>query len=321
MSNKYAFSVFLAGALTLLVVVVAVMVCLRNRNRPLPPDIPVEPPPTEVQVRAVERKPSAAVKAVASDASRAVAMVCGFDSATAGRYEERNNALKSISRRQDLPEKDVAVLLAYLRAEDSAMRVERVAALKNDVMNLLRGQEPPPKDLPETLISIFKSNGHPSAVLDYCIQHLGAMQNDIEEKSLRHRIRATFVKAASRTSQPYAGTALYSLAEDRRASATQEAELKRLTLALCSPGVNGAARIAAIQLAGERGYMEVLPELRNTLSGARRDAVIDIACIGSLGLLGDENDIAELTRFSSDSRRSAAAESAIRKIKARAGAR
>ena len=35
--------------------------------------------------------------------------------------------------------------------------------------------------------------------------------------------------------------------EDKRATSVQEAELKRLTLALCKPGVNNVARIAAIQ--------------------------------------------------------------------------
>ena len=56
--------------------------------------------------------------------------------------------------------------------------------------------------------------------------------------------------------KPYSGTALYSLAEDKRATREQEGELKRLTLALCKPGVNNVvARIAAIQLAGQRGYV------------------------------------------------------------------
>ena len=58
----------------------------------------------------------------------------------------------AFARRRDLPEKDVAALLVYLRRADDAMRIERVAALKNDVMNLLRNQEPPPKGLAETLI-------------------------------------------------------------------------------------------------------------------------------------------------------------------------
>jgi hypothetical protein len=46
------------------------------------------------------------------------------------------------------------------------MRVERVAALKNDVMNLLRNQAPPPKGLTETLIAMFRSGKHSPSVLE-----------------------------------------------------------------------------------------------------------------------------------------------------------
>ena len=76
-------------------------------------------------------------------------------------FEARNDALRSIARRRDLPEKDVAALIAYLRTADNAMRIERVAALKNDVMNLLRSQEPPVEGLAETLSVMFE--GRPVA--------------------------------------------------------------------------------------------------------------------------------------------------------------
>ncbi len=212
------------------------------------------------------------------------------------------------------------------------MRVERVAALKNDVMNLLRSQEPPVEGQAETLIAMFEGSDiathnsptrhsqtpqHPPAVLDYCIQHLGAMVNELDE-SVRRRIREVLVKAAGEKWKPYAGTALYSLAEDRRATREQESELKRLTLALCNLGVNNVARIAAIQLAGQRGYAEALPVLRETLAGPRRNAVLDTVCIGSIGLLGNADDIPILSRFATDSRRAAAVEAAIQRIKERA---
>ena len=131
-------------------------------------------------------------------------------------------------------------------------------------------------------------------------------------------VRGVLVRAAGDTTKPYAGTALYSLAEDKRATPAQETELKRLTLALCKPGGNNVARIAAIQLAGQRGYAEALPILRETLSGPRRDAVLDTVCIGSIGLLGNGDDVSILSRFASDSRRAAAVEAAIQRIKERA---
>ena len=140
-------------------------------------------------------------------------ILCGaalLIAATAELYEARNDALRSIARRRDLAKGDVDALLAYLRTADDAMRVERVAAFKNDVMNLLRNQEPPVEGLAETLIAMiegrpvagFGRSGragvpppaadgdgtpslpgntiHPPVVIDYCIQHLGAMVNELD---------------------------------------------------------------------------------------------------------------------------------------------
>ena len=151
---------------TALLIAVAVVVALRERQPVSKPEAPVAQTPAEVRIRAVERKTGLVAEGELAAASGAVAIVCGEDAATAGRYEARNDALRSIARRRDLPEKDVAALIAYLRKADNAMRVERVAALKNDVMNLLRNQEPPPKGLAETLIAMFRSGKHPPAVLD-----------------------------------------------------------------------------------------------------------------------------------------------------------
>jgi hypothetical protein len=268
----------------------------------------------------VERNAVPSEQGAVVAASDAVAIVCGAGEVPANRYEARNDALRLIARRRDLPKEDVAALIDYLATTNDPLRVERVAALKNDVMNLLRSQEPPPANLAEALIAMFDGGGHPPAVLDYCIQHLGAMQNGIADDALRRRVREVFVRTARQRKLPGAGTALYSLADDRRATSAQRSELKRLALALCAADANAAARMAAIQLAGERGWREALPLLRETLSAPARDAVLDIVCMGSVGLLGDASDIPRLSRLAEgDVRRAAAAEAAIRRIREREG--
>ena len=140
---------------TALLITTAVVVALRERRQPLPLlEVPVAVMPTEVRVKAVGRKAKPLEQGAAAAASGTVAIVCG-NGATAYRYEARNGALRSIARRRDLPKGDVAALMDYLRAADSAMRIERVAALKNDVMNLLRRQETPVEGLAEPLIRRF----------------------------------------------------------------------------------------------------------------------------------------------------------------------
>ena len=85
------------GIALLIAAVVAVVVASRNRHQPAPPpDVPVAALPAEVRVKAVERK-TEPVERENVTASGAVAIVCGEDAATAGRYEARNDALRSIA--------------------------------------------------------------------------------------------------------------------------------------------------------------------------------------------------------------------------------
>ena len=320
-------TIFLVGAvLFVLLLRIFFVQCIgKESESPLPTKMSS---PGRMIVKSITGNGVPASPSVAGSASGAVTAVCG-NGANVGRYEARNDALGSIMRSRSLTKEDAAALMAYLASTNDAMRVERVAALKNDVMNLLRNQEPPVVGLAETLIGMLEGQSptpnspthrHPPAVLDYCVQHLGAMQGGIADGALRARVHDVLVKAARRKNMPYAGTALYSLAADRHATPQQLEELKRLALALCEPDANPAARVAAIQLAGERGYAEALPVLRKALSSPRRDAVIDIVAIGSIGLLGDSSDIPRLSHFiKCDSRRALAAEVAIRRINERSG--
>ena len=118
-------------------------------------------------------------------------------------------------------------------------------AAAEDAGRLARAQ----KEVVPGCSSCFQKQTHPSAVLDYCIQHLGAMVNELDDAA-RRRVREVLVSAARQTNLSYAGTALY-----------------------------------------------------------------------SLGLLGNAEDIALLSRFSSDSRRAVAAAAAIKRIKSRLDAK
>jgi len=111
---KFRITVIACGTALLIAAAVGAVVASRNRRQPLPlPDVPVAASPAEVRVKAVERKPEPSDHEVI-EASAAVAIVCGADSATADRYEARNDALRSIARRRDLPEGDVVALMDYL---------------------------------------------------------------------------------------------------------------------------------------------------------------------------------------------------------------
>ena len=306
------------SVLVMLFVVGSVLISTRKYDHSLPP-VEEQEAAESVLTKSVEVPAVSRPESDSAVVSSFISSVCGRVSSSADRYEDRNDALRAIARNRTLPTAEVSALVEWLASTNDVLHAERLAALKNDVMNLLRRQENPAPDFADTLISMFESGDHPPAVLDYCIQHLGAMQDDITDESRRLRVRALLAMAAGRTNQPYAGTALYALAEDGSATPAQEADLRHRTLALCSPDANPVARIAAIQLTGQRGYVEALPLLRAALSSPRRDAVADIVCIGSLGLLGTADDIPLLRRFAAMGPRYAtAAETAISRIEKRA---
>ena len=231
------------------------------------------------------------------DAVAVIAVVSGNEVKTADRYDLRNDALLSIARRRDLSVDDVVALMEYVAATNCTMRVEREAALKNDVLNLLRNQKQQPEGLEDLLLDMVASGQYAPLIIDYCIQHLGALVGSIPDDLMKARIRETFVASAKDIGETYSGTALYSLAELPNRSKSEADELRRLTVAACGENANPIARISAIQLAGERGYCETLPILRSILAGIRRDAVLDMAAVGSIGLLGDADDINLLESF------------------------
>ena len=75
---------------TVLLIAAAVVVALYARRRPAPPpDASAAQTPALVRVKAVERK-AETVERENVTASGAIAIVCGEDAATAGRYEARN---------------------------------------------------------------------------------------------------------------------------------------------------------------------------------------------------------------------------------------
>ena len=103
---------------TALLIVAVSVVALREQRQPaFSPNVTVSSRSAEVRIKAVERKPELLDHEVV-DVSSAVVIVSGVDITTADRYGARNDALRSIARRRDLPEKDVAALVAYLRSRD-----------------------------------------------------------------------------------------------------------------------------------------------------------------------------------------------------------
>ena len=316
---KRVFTSIVSLTALLLVTMVCAISLLRDYRRPIPPlDAPFAPTPASIRVEAVARNSEPAERKII-ESSFAVATICGISSVSADHYEARNDALRSIARNCKLSQSDLSALLAYVASTNDVLRIERTAALKNDVLNLLRNQEKPVDGLAELLIDMCHSSEHPAEVVDYCIQHLGDLHNAASDAKQRAAVYTTLVEAARKRHIDYSGTALYAIMQSDALTPSQEAELKRLTLDICKPDANQNARIAAIQVAGEKQYREVLPTLRDALANQRSDAVVEIVSIGTIGLLGDESDIPLLESVLQRNRRryEVGVNAAIKRIKDR----
>ena len=106
---------FVCGTAFLIAAALVVVAVTSNRQQPLPqPEVQTMPMPSEVHVNAIEHKSVTIAGSSGASASPTVSIVCG-NGATADRYEARNDALRSIARRRDLPENAETARL-YLEA-------------------------------------------------------------------------------------------------------------------------------------------------------------------------------------------------------------
>ena len=135
MKRAHQLSCLIVSAL-LLACGVAIAFFRRHALAPPPPSRPQSIPPAVVDIKPVSPKAMSVAEAYPGLVSAAIAAICGADPATADRYEARNDALRTIARNRNLPTNDVATLTDWLASTNDALRVERVAALKHDVLNL-----------------------------------------------------------------------------------------------------------------------------------------------------------------------------------------
>lgn len=236
------------------------------------------------------------VEAPRPEVSHLVKVAIGRDEATARRYVARSEAVARLG--EDLPEEAVEALLEYLRATEDALREERVDALKNDIMNVLRAQRRVSPKLAETLMAMFDSQAYGVAMLDYCVQHLGAVQEASADEKERSRIHACLQRATRVPGASYAGTALIALLhtphedDDMRHFVNE-----RVAALLYAEDTHEAARVTAVQIAAERGYTELLPVIRRIATDASAAVTLRIVAIGALGTFRQTDDVALLERL------------------------
>ena len=149
-------------------------------------------------------------------------------------------------------------------------------------------------------IAVFRAHEQAPAILDYCIQHLGAVSERVEDPAALRDLRECLEEASRETARSYAGTALIALTHVPAPGNADRTFLLARTFALASdPAAHPAARATALQIGAEQGFSGILPHVRALLADSSHPAAPPISALAALGALGDATDLARLDAFAS----------------------
>lgn len=279
-----------------------------------------------------------------SQVSETVAVAAGL--AQEQRYYMRMNAIRALGKKLTPVEMEALYLFLDSRfSEQHELSILAFNALKNDILNAFYTQEQLPEDLGFRLVQMYRDTGHDDVWRDYCIQHLGLFYEARWPKGAplddeqRKEILSAYHEAIADTSKPTAGTALIGMKRlammtlksedvpDKAGGGAQrypEFEANSLADAALKIAVDSraceGARITAMAMCGEIGKPDALPPMRVTAQTGE-SVMLRMSSIGALGTCGDSSDMELLQALTQDkeARIRTAAESAVKRLKARLG--
>jgi hypothetical protein len=231
-------------------------------------------------------------------------------------FRSRLNAIGQLGT--TLSTDDRQALYDYLRdkSEEKWLRPGQAFALKNDILNILREQEPPPPELTGVLLALRRDESQPLVMRDYALQHLAPWFPKADQGQ-QEQIIAELRAAAQETAQSYAGTALLSLQRiQEEIPSIQLAPFSTEIISLIDDGsANLLARITAVQLSGEKLIIEAREAVRRIAVDETQATTLRIAAVAALGRLGGDNvktTISALAATGQDERLKVVAQAALR---------
>lgn len=233
---------------------------------------------------------------VTDDVSGAVRVIIGAAPDSAADFERRHRALGRLANKKRLSPLDEQRLIDYVASHEDMLAESRAAALRNDVLNVLRLAGADRAELVSMLATMIQSADYPDVLIDYAVQHLGALLDELPEDEVYTCAREALEGALHAHTRAYAGTALLALSADTHS--IDEAHLRREGAILAyDDTANPLARMSALALAGEKRWPEVLSAARKIAENEREHYALAISALGVLGSLGDETDWARLNRL------------------------
>jgi len=205
---------------------------------------------------------------------------------------------------------EIASLYELLRSREyppDRLTKGGVRVLKNDIINALQRQQPPPKNLGALLVGLFEDRQQDPIVRDYALQHLVTSADGTHQFGTAPTgesvlslpvVASTLTEGLKETDSQIAGTALLGLNALQPADGSDAGKLvDRQALALAADtNANAFARAAAIQVCSLRDVTDAAP-IAQRLSLASESLPLRIAAVNALGSLGGQPEIAALNEL------------------------
>jgi hypothetical protein len=175
---------------------------------------------------------------------------------------------------------------------------EDIRGQKNDILSALIDQEPQPARLQDELLSMFRDKTHEEWWRNFCVQHFELLYRKKWPNSStgggdeeRRAMKDAYSEAVRAVGNSIAGTALLGLARlSEDYPEFEKSSIMRDAVSIAAnQGADQRSRIAALQVAGRLGCVDILPVARSVVtSGA--GVSFRMAAIATLGEVGKSED-------------------------------
>ena len=193
--------------------------------------------------------------------------------------EQRMNRFLA-EKHRDLSPQERAVIYAYL-LQPSRGETERSFrnVIRNDLMELLCWQEPPPSELAKKLIEVSRDSCMSAVTRDYAVQHLAFLYEKTTSQQDQEVILQALWMVADNDLGSISGTALlgiYNLQKLMPRADTDRLGEAALRLA-SSETVAPQSRITAICLCGQLGVVAIRPLLEEIVKSCKDGLLLRVA--------------------------------------------
>lgn len=272
-------------------VLVALAIGLAKRQNPLQPEKTGGNLPAAVPA-GTPQPMSPAVLALLSDEPRSL--------------NERLDTLYAIGVALPGPDRQ-ALLQALSRPKLPGLGEDDWFVLANEIMQLLRNQQPAMQELTPALLALWHDASLAPTLRDYALQHLREWVFDQDSRSANEtrperiaEIQQTFldlIRPENPEFQPSSttlGTALLALHEWHQPKHAHPMNgsffEQRLVAILADAGVHRGTRATALQIASQRKLPAALPVAREILRQSSPDVLLSLAAIHYLAANGTSQD-------------------------------